>query len=375
MAFEPFDLGKVLMTATALKGARQDAENDKLRQAYLGEQIQNAQQTRAQQAQTFDAENQARTARTHFLSAQAVVNSQDPVATARQLAPEMITAFEKQHGAGTFERLPPDVVKQIAQMGMQQAASQAGINLQPSADVAFQVQQRKEMDALNFAQQKELTGIQHGNRLDEIAATSRVKPGNSFRAMTPEEVAAAGLPPGTSAQKDETTGKIDVLSKRDTTSTLSQKDATTAKMKLSTVSLARQQLNRIREEFEGKVDPKTGQRVGGIRGTMSAGAFGQGKIPTEGGRKFDAAVNQMRSTLTALTRVPGVGAMSDYETKLDQSKFPTRNDYESVTEQQLSDLDNMLNAIETGYKDLLTGGQQQGAAAPPAPQADPLGIR
>lgn len=375
MAFEPFDLGKVLMTATALKGARQDAENDKLRQAYLGEQIQNAQQTRAQQAQTFETENQARLARTHFLSAQAVVNSQDPVATARQLAPEMISAFEKQHGAGTFEKLPPDVVKQLAQMGMQQAASQAGINLQPSADVVAQQGFAREMDKQNFVQQKELAGIQHGHRLSEISATNASKPGRSFRAMTPDEVAQAGLPAGTSAQFDETTGKIDVISKRDNTNTLSQKDATTAKMKLNTVSLARQQLNRIREEFEGKVDPKTGQRVGGIKGTMSAGAFGQGKIPTEGGRKFDAAVNQMRSTLTALTRVPGVGAMSDYETKLDQSKFPTRNDYESVTEQQLSDLDNMLNAIETGYKDLLTGGQQQGGAAPAQQQADPLGIR
>jgi hypothetical protein len=162
-----------------------------------------------------------------------------------------------------------------------------------------------------------------------------------------------------------------VLSKRDTTATLSQKDATTAKMKLNTVSLARQQLNRIRDEFEGKADPKTGQRTGGIKGTMSAGAFGQGRVPSEGGRKFDAAVNQMRSTLTALTRVPGVGAMSDYETKLDQSKFPTRNDYESVTEQQLGDLDNMLNAIETGYKDLLSGSQQPGAQqAQPTQGAD-----
>lgn len=181
----------------------------------------------------------------------------------------------------------------------------------------------------------------------------------SYRTLTPAEIAAAGMPPGTSAQRGAD-GKIDVLSKRDTGSQLSQKDSTTAKMKLNTVKLARQQLGRIREQFDG------------IKGSMSAGPFGQGKIPTEGGNKFDAAVNQMRSTLTALTRVPGVGSMSDYETKLDQSKFPNRNDYESVTEQQISDLDNMLNAIESGYTDLMGGSQQP--AQSQQPQSGPVRV-
>jgi hypothetical protein len=384
--FAPFDLGRVLQISESIKALRRDGENDKLRQAYVGEQIANSQQTRTQNAQTFDTENQQRTNRMHFLAAQAVVNSPDPVAAARELAPEMVTAFETQHGAGTFANLPPDVVKQIASMGMEKAAAAAGINLQPDPNMRAQQQFTREMDDRNFGQQKqlagmqfgqqkEMAGIQHGYRLGEIDATSRVKPGNSFRPLTPEEVAQVGLPAGTSAQVDETTGKVDVLSKRDSTSTLSQKDMTTARMKLNTVSLARQQLSRIREEFEGKTNSRTGQRAGGIKGSMSAGPFGQGRIPSEGGRKFDAAVNQMRSTLTALTRVPGVGAMSDYETKLDQSKFPTRNDYESVTTQQIADLDNMLNAIETGYKDLLGGGQQPQEQPAQNQQSGPVQIR
>lgn len=360
MAFEPFDLGKVMMTAEAIKNMRRDSEYDKLRQAYIGEQITGAQQQRQQQAQEFDQNNQARIARMNYLAAQAVENSPDPVAAARELAPEMVSAFEQQHGAGTFARLPPEVVKQIAAMGKEKAAAQAGLNLQPSPDVRAQQQFAREMDQTNFGQQKQLAGIQHGYRMDELSAANSMRPGRSIRAMTEQEVAAAGLPPGTAAQVDENTGKIDVLSKRDNTNTMSQKDATTAKMKLNTVKLARQQLARIRDEFEGKSDPLTNKRSGGIKGTMSAGPAWtiQGHLPTEGGAKFDAAVNQMRSTLTALTRVPGVGAMSDYETKLDQAKFPTRKDYESVTQQQIDDLDNMLNAIETGYTDLLSGGAQ-----------------
>lgn len=166
--------------------------------------------------------------------------------------------------------------------------------------------------------------------------------------LSPEEVAVAGLPAGTSAQRDQN-GRINVLSKRDTSATLSQKDATTAKMKLNTVALARKQLNDIR------------QRFGSIKGSASAGAFGQGLLPTEKGQGFDRAVDQMRSTLTALTRVPGVGAMSDYETKLDQAKFPNRRDYESVTEQQINAIDDMLALIENGYTGLLGNGTQQTA--------------
>jgi hypothetical protein len=170
-----------------------------------------------------------------------------------------------------------------------------------------------------------------------------------FRTLTPQEVAAAGLPAGTSAQKDNITGKVDVLSKRDNTGVLSQKDATTAKMKLNTVALARQQLQKIRESFE--------------EGRKGINAFGpgQGLIPTQAGKKFDARVDQMRSTLTALTRVPGVGAMSDYETKLDQSKFPSRRAYESVTADVLNNLDDQLSLIENGYRGLLEGNTPQAA--------------
>jgi hypothetical protein len=185
--------------------------------------------------------------------------------------------------------------------------------------------------------------------------------GNKFRALTPQEVQAAGLPAGTSAQIDEATGKIDVLSKRDTTATLSQKDANTAKLKLNTVKIARNQLQKIKAAFE------TG------RGGAGPNAFGgaQGWMPTQQGKTFDAAVDQMRSTLTALTRVPGVGAMSDYETKLDQAKFPSRTDYESVTAEKIQGIEDMLSAIETGYSDLLSGGSApQPDQQAPSPSAE-----
>lgn len=179
---------------------------------------------------------------------------------------------------------------------------------------------------------------------------------NAFRLLSAQEIATAGLPPGTSAQKDLTTGKVDVISKRDNTGVLSQKDATTAKMKLNTVKLARAQLMKVKEAFD--------------EGRKGINAFGpgQGILPTQAGKKFDGRVDQMRSTLTALTRVPGVGSMSDYETKLDQAKFPSRGAFESVTADKIQGLDDMLSLIENGYTDLLSGNSPQGQASATAKQ-------
>jgi DNA-binding TFAR19-related protein (PDSD5 family) len=205
-------------------------------------------------------------------------------------------------------------------------------------------------------QQNSLTGEKR-----QVVAQAPSAPASlqrQFRTLSPEEVQAQGFPAGTVVQQDANTGELNVVTKRDNTGSLSQKDMTTARMKLNTVQLARQQLEAIR------------QRFGDLKGSVSAGAFGQGRLPTERGKAFDAAVDQMRSTLTALTRVPGVGAMSDYETRLDQAKFPSRQNYESVTAQQIDAIDGMLNAIESGYTDLLGGQSQQAQPGQPAPAVD-----
>jgi hypothetical protein len=121
---------------------------------------------------------------------------------------------------------------------------------------------------------------------------------------------------------------------------LSARDATTARNKLTTIRLARQQIAEAREKFQS------------IKGTFSAGPAGQ-FLPTQAGQAFDAKVDTMRGTITGLKRVPGVGAMSDDETRLDQSMLPMRGRYESTTEQQLADLDTMLNYMEQGYGGML----------------------
>lgn len=126
---------------------------------------------------------------------------------------------------------------------------------------------------------------------------------------------------------------------------ISAKDATTARQKVTQIQAARNQLRSARQAFEK------------IRNSFSAGLGGE-YLPTPEGQSFDRAVRNLAPLITAVTRVPGVGAMSDYESRLQEASLPSRGTYENVTVQQFQDLENLLNTVEAGYKDLLSGGQE-----------------
>lgn len=201
--------------------------------------------------------------------------------------------------------------------------------------------------------------------------TTQNKPTSRFRPMTPVEIKAAGLPEGSSAQIDDSTGKIDVLGKPDKPA-LSQKQRHDARLKLNNIEIARQQLANVKLRFLGGKDRK-GRQLPGIRGSMSAGAFGQGMVPSEAGNAFDAAVDQLRGTITALTRTPGIGSMSDFETRLDQAKMPNRRNYEKTTLEQIEGLELMLNQLTTGYSELLSGsGAPNSPNSPTSPGDRPI---
>jgi hypothetical protein len=136
---------------------------------------------------------------------------------------------------------------------------------------------------------------------------------------------------------------------------LTPKDASAARNKLNQISAARQQLALAKEKLSG------------LQGTLSQGIGGK-YLPTESGKAFDAAIDSMRGSITAITRVPGVGAMSDFETRLDQAKFPDRNEYEAVAAQKLKSLEDLLNGLDQGYQGML-GFENPAAQQQPAMQA------
>jgi hypothetical protein len=130
---------------------------------------------------------------------------------------------------------------------------------------------------------------------------------------------------------------------------LTAKDRAGIQGKLTSLDVAQRQLDVLKEKAKA------------AKGFSTGGLGGVGKyLPTESGKQFDAAVDQMRQSITGLTRVPGIGAMSDFETRLNQAQLPNRGDYESVVAQKIEGLQNLLDQLRTGYigaldQDLPTG--------------------
>jgi hypothetical protein len=334
------------------------------RNALADVQMQSAKLGLQGQQQQIDADK----ARTAHATLEQALRSGNAKEFVLRNVPDLVSNFRRQHGVD-FASLSDEEAKAELQHLSGVMAGAAGIApAQPKTPEAFTLgsgQTRYGPDGKPIASapvSNEMTPYQQERLKIERERLNRPdKQKNSFRTLTPEEVQAAGLPAGTSAQVDQS-GKIDVLSKKDTTATLSQKDSTVAKIKLNQLKVAKQQLQNVRAKFAK------------IKGTIQAGK-GQGWVPFEEGEAFDKAVDSMKGSLTAITRVPGVGSMSDYESRIDQSKFPKRGDYESVTEDQIQAVEDLLTTIESGYTDLLGGGSQQTSQAPQAPAAAPKRVK
>lgn len=134
-----------------------------------------------------------------------------------------------------------------------------------------------------------------------------------------------------------------------TTPKLSATEAARAKGKYEAAMQLKRQIATARQNFEeARNEIASTGRVGGLMAVTPAA------------QKFDKSIDAMRSTVTSLTRTPGVGAMSDYETRLDQAKMPARSNYDEVTEQQLMELEALADGVLMGYGELM-GGAQQGA--------------
>lgn len=137
-----------------------------------------------------------------------------------------------------------------------------------------------------------------------------------------------------------------------TKQTLTGKDAQTAQGKIMAAENLLRQIAIAREKFKAASESFGSTGVVGGRNPLD-----------RPGQAFDASIDALRSSVSALTRVPGVGAMSDYETRLDQSKIPNRAQYDDVTIQKLDELEALAKGIQMGYGDML--GTNEAANAGP----------
>jgi hypothetical protein len=201
------------------------------------------------------------------------------------------------------------------------------------------------------------------NELKQVVGPDNSQPSaastNRVRTMTAAEIQAAGLPAGTSAQVDSS-GKIDILNKREGLSAAEQKTVREAKMRMPRLNAALRRVDRLGNAVAAIAKNKVFDG-----GPMDAKALKY----TKDGQEVDAAAAQLMPELQALTRVPGIGSQSDLEARLASLAMPSLNVAPEVNARSQAELRAFVEDLKAAYESLLQGGEQ----APQAQGAAPSG--
>jgi hypothetical protein len=148
---------------------------------------------------------------------------------------------------------------------------------------------------------------------------------------------AAGQPV---AQRNTVTGQVEADPRY---KPLSPATLTNIKGKLVTIDLIKKQLEKVKVAWEKAKKGLTGP-------------LGQ-YVPSQSGEAFDAAIAALQPTLRQISRTPGEGSMSDYESKLANAQLPARGKwFKSTTQAQIAQLDDLVASIESGYRGMLGNG-------------------
>jgi hypothetical protein len=123
--FQPFNLGSVLQTAEAIKAARSQSTTDRLREQYLGEQIQSARADRERQQRQDDLVLGKQKAQQVYTSMQYAMESPNPKNFIEQNYPELVSNLTK--NGVQWETLDDNAVKQMAQGIMSKAGAEIGV--------------------------------------------------------------------------------------------------------------------------------------------------------------------------------------------------------------------------------------------------------
>lgn len=186
----------------------------------------------------------------------------------------------------------------------------------------------------------------------QVIAPDNSQPANvnvTFRAMTPQEIQASGLPAGTAAQINDQTRQIQVLSKPSVApqeSAAERKARVEAKVKMPRVAAALRRADRL------------GQAIETIsKGTFVNGGPADAKVLqyTDDGREVMAASAQLMPELQALTRVPGIGSQSDLEARLASLAMPSLEMPPEVNRRSQAELVAFINDLKAAYETIANG--------------------
>jgi hypothetical protein len=124
--FQPFNLGAVLQTAEAIKATRAQATTDRLREAYLGEQIQGMRADRERQANIDQLTFGKQRAAQEHTRAGYILESANPKNLVESQFPDIQQAIVK--AGGDWATITDDQLKETARQIRARAGAEAGID-------------------------------------------------------------------------------------------------------------------------------------------------------------------------------------------------------------------------------------------------------
>jgi hypothetical protein len=147
---------------------------------------------------------------------------------------------------------------------------------------------------------------------------------------------------------------------------LTPKQRGDVRMKLELLPNAKRQYERVKQLHEQMMEDGTFAR-GGVAGLLP------GQVAGGRAEEFDKAVGALRKSILSMTRVPGVGSMSNYETALDEQALPSRWGSDEGRTEAITNIGLLLDNYESGYREMLGPEKPRSASRPARRQSSGRG--
>ncbi len=323
---------------------REAAQNERYgdaRNALTEQSVRQNEQVFQQQQQQLSAEQQKQVATRMMQAAQYGIQSPNPKQFIEQNFPELA-----QMAGPEWATADDNAVRQNLQDLIGKFGPQAGVGPAPQAPKWEEIKGPRG----SIIQRNPVTGEQK-QVVGPDNTESRPATSQRFRAMSPDEIKAYGMPPGSSAQINDATGQVQVLNKPSVApaqSAAERKAVVEAKVKMPRVSAALRRAERLDKAITA---------IG--KNKFFDGGPADAKVlqNTEDGREVLAAAAQLMPELQALTRVPGIGSQSDLEARLASLALPSLEFDPQTNAASMAELKAFINDLKAAYETIANGGQ------------------
>lgn len=309
--FQPFNLGQVLQTAEAIKAARAQSTTDRLREQYLGEQIQASRDARDRQQRMDQITFGKQKAAEAYNRITRILQSPSPKDYINQAEPELATQLQRQ--GLDWATASDDQLRHTLQMVADRAGAEAGIDPGNLSDREKLTLQSQIEDKRIAGQQRFQAGMQANQQQFSAAQAEQARQA---------QVAAMERQQAFTADQNR--------QEREARAALNGPNSAQA------VTERQRTLDVYTQARNGLIQALNGTETGPVAGRVPSFTTEQ--------QVGEGAVAAMAPVLKQLFRSAGEGTFTDRDQELLLRMVPTRLDRPEARKQKLANIDRIISA-------------------------------